>query len=69
MLLGSSLFCYHIPNEGDVMETKDVIFELRTKKGVSQEELFEEIMVTRQAVSCWENGKVSNYTMPPKQTR
>lgn len=39
------------------METKDVIFELRTKKGFSQDELAEKILVTRQAVSRWENGE------------
>ena len=39
------------------METKDIIFEMRTKKGLSQEELAEKVFVTRQAVSRWENGE------------
>lgn len=39
------------------METKDVILDLRIKKGLSQEELAEKVFVTRQAVSRWENGE------------
>ncbi len=39
------------------METKDVIRELRTKKGLSQDELAEKIYVTRQAISRWETGE------------
>ena len=42
---------------GGTMETKDIILELRTKKGLSQDELAEKVFVTRQAVSRWENGE------------
>ena len=46
------------------METKDVIYELRTKAGLSQDELAEKLFVTRQAVSRWENGE----TVPNTET-
>ena len=46
------------------MNTKDVIYELRTKKGLSQDELAEKVFVTRQAVSRWENGE----TVPNTET-
>ena len=46
------------------METKDVIHELRTKNGLSQDELAEKVFVTRQAVSRWENGD----TVPGTET-
>ncbi len=46
------------------METKDVILDLRTKSGLSQDELAEKVFVTRQAVSRWENGE----TVPNTET-
>lgn len=46
------------------METKDVIYSLRTKNGLSQDELAEKVFVTRQAVSRWENGE----TVPNTET-
>ena len=46
------------------METKDIIVELRTKKGLSQEALAEKVFVTRQAVSRWETGE----TVPNTET-
>ena len=39
------------------MDTKDIIFDLRTRNGLSQDELAEKLFVTRQAVSRWENGE------------
>ena len=38
------------------METKNIILKFRTERGMSQDELADKIMVTRQAVSRWENG-------------
>lgn len=46
------------------METKDVIFELRTKHKMTQDELAEKVFVTRQAVSRWEKGE----TVPNSET-
>ncbi len=46
------------------MKTKDVIYELRTKHGLSQDELAEKVFVTRQAVSRWETGE----TVPNTET-
>ncbi len=41
------------------METKEIIYELRTKKGLSQDDLASNLHVTRQAVSRWENGETT----------
>ncbi len=46
------------------MKTQDVIYELRTKNGLSQDELAEKVFVTRQAVSRWETGE----TVPNTET-
>ena len=46
------------------METKDVLFELRSKRGMTQDELAEKVFVTRQAVSRWEKGE----TVPNSET-
>lgn len=47
-----------------MMETKDVILQLRMKSGLSQDELANKVYVTRQAVSRWENGE----TVPNAET-
>lgn len=46
------------------MESKNIFLKLRTQKGLSQDALAERIMVTRQAVSRWENGE----TLPNTET-
>ena len=46
------------------MNTKDVLYELRTRSGFSQDELAEKVFVTRQAVSRWETGE----TVPNTET-
>ena len=42
--------------EVTTMETKKIILKLRTERGMSQGDLAVKVMVTRQAVSRWENG-------------
>ena len=39
------------------METRNIIKELREKKKMTQDQLAGHLMVTRQAVSRWENGE------------
>lgn len=46
------------------METKDIILETPQKKRFIQDELDTKVMVTRQAVSRWENGE----TIPNMET-
>ena len=46
------------------METKMIIYELRSKMGLSQEDLAAKVHVTRQAVSRWETGE----TIPNTET-
>ncbi len=46
------------------MDTKNILRELRTKSGLSQDELAKKVFVTRQAVSRWENGE----TVPNTET-
>lgn len=46
------------------METKEVLFDLRKKHGLSQDEMAGKLFVTRQAVSRWENGE----TVPNTET-
>ena len=46
------------------MDTKDILLQLRVQKGLSQEQVAEQVFVTRQAVSRWETGE----TTPNTQT-
>lgn len=64
------MLCFSCPlwyNSGKVvinMDTKEILLELRTKRGLSQEQLAEQVHVTRQAVSRWETGE----TVPNTET-
>lgn len=46
------------------METKEILLQLRTQDGLSQEDVAEKVFVTRQAVSRWETGE----TIPGPET-
>ena len=50
---------YSYAKEVLFMDTKDVLYNLRAKKGLSQDELAEKVFVTRQAVSRWETGETT----------
>lgn len=42
---------------GDIMEVKDILFNLRKNNSLTQDEMAKKLFVTRQAVSRWENGE------------
>ena len=44
------------------MQTKDILKSLREKNKLTQDQLAERVMVTRQAVSRWENGETQPNT-------
>ena len=44
------------------METKDILKDLREKNHLTQDQLAERVMVTRQAVSRWETGETQPNT-------
>jgi len=44
------------------METQEILKKLREKNNLTQEQLAEHVMVTRQAVSRWENGETQPNT-------
>ena len=46
------------------MESKEILYKLRTERGLTQDELAEKVFVTRQAVSRWEKGE----TVPNSET-
>ena len=56
--------CYTLCEVMLSMETKEILRQLRMKKGLSQDRLAEEVYVTRQAVSRWETGE----TVPNTET-
>ena len=44
------------------MEIREILKRLREKRGLTQEQLAEKVMVTRQAVSRWETGETQPNT-------
>ena len=44
------------------METREILKSLREKQGLTQEQLAQRVMVTRQAVSRWETGETQPNT-------
>ena len=64
LLFSGRILLYNTGMEVDTVETKNIILQLRTQKGLSQDELAQRVLVTRQAVSRWENGE----TVPNTET-
>ena len=44
------------------MEMRDILKNLREKNNLTQDQLAERVLVTRQAVSRWENGETQPNT-------
>jgi len=44
------------------MEIRDILKQLRAQRGLTQEQLAERVLVTRQAVSRWETGETQPNT-------
>ena len=64
VVMGSGRIHYNKGQEVLLMETREVLYELRTKNKLSQDDLAEKVFVTRQAVSRWEKGD----TVPNTET-
>ena len=46
-----------LEEEIDVMKTSEILKSIRIKNNLTQDEMAEKLLVTRQAISRWENGE------------